>query len=97
MVSRSTDTATANSVFGTGRTVMVGCRSEAHALLGAQMMCWLIHEKMGIVCSVFNFNVCNVCIQDKYAHTLWRSDTHSALLSFVVIRLLQEWNCRQYI
>lgn len=62
MVSRSTDTATANSSFGTGRTVMVGCKSEAHALLAAHMMVWLIHTKMGITCSVFNFTVCNVCL-----------------------------------
>ena len=62
VVSRSTDTATANSVFGTGRTVMVGCKSEMHALLGAQMIAKLIYEQLGICGSVINFKIVNsVC------------------------------------
>ena len=59
VVSRSTDTATANSVFGTGRTVMVGCKSEMHALLGAQMIAKLIYEQLGICGSVINFKIVN--------------------------------------
>lgn len=60
VVSRSTDTATANSIFSTGRTVMVGCKSEMHALLGAQMIAHEIYTELGILTTVTNFKVRNV-------------------------------------
>ena len=60
MVSHSTDTATSNSVFATGRTVEVGCKSEDHALLAAHMLAFKIYMLTGQICGVHNFEICNV-------------------------------------
>lgn len=59
-VLRSSDTATANSVFSTGNVVIVGCANENDGLMAAHMLVDLIYQRTGIDCSVLNFNVCNM-------------------------------------
>jgi TATA-box binding protein (TBP) (component of TFIID and TFIIIB) len=70
MVSHSTDTATSNSVFATGRTVEVGCKSEDHALLAAHMLAAKIYELTGQLCGVYNFEVCNTVCRVELPYSL---------------------------
>lgn len=72
-VTRSTDTATASSIFNTGRTVEVGCKTEMHARLAAHMLVWEIKKHLNITCSVINFRisnvVCRVELESNKKHT----------------------------
>jgi len=51
---------TVNSVFATGKCVLVGCASENHALLAAHMLAKLIWDTMRISVTVLNFRIRNI-------------------------------------
>lgn len=60
LVLRCHDTGTVSNTFSTGNVVVVGCKSENHALLSAYLHAQLISDTIGIHCIPLNITICNM-------------------------------------